>query len=104
MNSYASLCDDFGVSTYLRGKLEMPSDAFAEHRLDTLEIDRIRDVVHERDAEEADLDVGRPRVVVHAARFDVPRKLTTSRTGVGGRPARENMCNFLAVSRVDCYI
>jgi hypothetical protein len=25
MNSYASLCDDFGVSTYLHGKLEMPS-------------------------------------------------------------------------------
>ena len=24
MNSYASLCDDFGVSTYLHGKLEMP--------------------------------------------------------------------------------
>ena len=25
MNSYASLCDDFGVSTYLHGKLEMPT-------------------------------------------------------------------------------
>jgi hypothetical protein len=25
MNSYASLCDDFGVSTYLHSKLEMPS-------------------------------------------------------------------------------
>jgi hypothetical protein len=25
MNSYASLCDDFGVSTYIHGKLEMPS-------------------------------------------------------------------------------
>ena len=25
MNSYASLCDDFGVSTYVHGKLEMPS-------------------------------------------------------------------------------
>jgi hypothetical protein len=26
MNSYASLCDDFGVSTYLHGKLDMPSN------------------------------------------------------------------------------
>jgi hypothetical protein len=26
MNTYASLCDDFGVSTYLHGKLEMPSN------------------------------------------------------------------------------
>ena len=25
MNSYASLCDDFGVSTYLHSKLEMPT-------------------------------------------------------------------------------
>jgi len=25
MNSYASLCDDFGVSTYVHGKLEMPT-------------------------------------------------------------------------------
>ena len=25
MNSYASLCDDFGVSTYVHGKVEMPS-------------------------------------------------------------------------------
>jgi hypothetical protein len=25
MNSYSSLCDDFGVSTYLHGKLEMPT-------------------------------------------------------------------------------
>lgn len=25
MNSYASFCDDFGVSTYLNGKLEMPT-------------------------------------------------------------------------------
>lgn len=25
MNSYGSLCDDFGVSTYLHGKLEMPT-------------------------------------------------------------------------------
>ena len=25
MNSYASLCDDFGVSTYLHGKLDMPT-------------------------------------------------------------------------------
>jgi hypothetical protein len=25
MNSYASLCDDFGVSVYLHGKLEMPT-------------------------------------------------------------------------------
>ncbi len=25
MNSYASLCDDFGVSTYIHGKLEMPT-------------------------------------------------------------------------------
>ena len=25
MHSYASLCDDFGVSTYIHGKLEMPS-------------------------------------------------------------------------------
>jgi hypothetical protein len=25
MNSYASLCDDFGVSTYVNGKLEMPT-------------------------------------------------------------------------------
>ncbi|MCI0703819.1 MAG: hypothetical protein L0241_22395 [Planctomycetia bacterium] len=26
MNSYASLCDDFGVSTYVHGKLEMPTN------------------------------------------------------------------------------
>ena len=25
MNSYASLCDDFGVSLYLHSKLEMPN-------------------------------------------------------------------------------
>lgn len=25
MNSYASLCDDFGVSTYVHGKMEMPT-------------------------------------------------------------------------------
>ena len=25
MNSYASLCDDFGVSTYVHNKLEMPT-------------------------------------------------------------------------------
>src|SRR5439155_22416680 len=25
MNNYASLCDDFGVSTYVHGKLEMPT-------------------------------------------------------------------------------
>src|SRR5215212_8115764 len=25
MHSYASLCDDFGVSTYVHGKLEMPT-------------------------------------------------------------------------------
>src|SRR6478609_930137 len=26
MNSYASLCDDFGMSVYLHSKLEMPSN------------------------------------------------------------------------------
>ena len=26
MNNYASLCDDFGVSTYVHGKLEMPTN------------------------------------------------------------------------------
>ena len=25
MNSYSSLCDDFGVSVYLHSKLEMPT-------------------------------------------------------------------------------